>query len=218
MGSIVVCNSVRNRHVDWVGPDRTMWPVTGPCPAAISSLAARGNAPLVGVHRSSDGTAWRGCDGGVVSHQGSRRYRPRCAGLAVAAGAHFGRRIKAPDVIDRVAALRRGSSPEENRDEDRQLTLEDCCGSILDRRIDEVRRRDVISIVAPVMALGARVLRAAGAGRCLDDFRWREFPRPPHGHRRGRHAVATEGRDQSSPWLDRWGTSLPDVLTQVAPR
>lgn len=131
MGSIVVCNSVRNRYVDWVGPDWTMCPVTGPCPAAVSSLAARGNALLVGVHRSSD------------------------------------------DGIDRVAALRRGSSPEEGRDEDRQLTLEDCCGSILDRRIgpNPRRRRDLHRGTGH--GLGVRVYERQGW--CPDDFGWREF-------------------------------------------
>lgn len=46
----------------------------------------------------------------------------------------------------------------------RQRALKGCCGSILDRRIDRIRRVDVISIVALGMALGVRVLRATAAG------------------------------------------------------
>ena len=34
----------------------------------------------------------------------------------------------------------------------RRSALERCCGSILDRRMDQIRRADVISILAPVMA------------------------------------------------------------------
>ena len=109
MGGIVVCISVHNWHVDWVGPDWTMRPITGPCPPAVSLLATPGNVLLVSVHRAIDGAAWPGSDGGSVWEQGCRRYGPRCS------------------------ASRSGSSLEEARDEDRQLALEDCCGSILDR-------------------------------------------------------------------------------------
>ena len=82
---------------------------------------------------------------------------------------------KIPTTLNQVAALRGGGNPEESRDATWQGGLDrECCGSILDQRMDQIRRGEVISIVAPAMALGVRMLRAPAAGRCLDDFRRRE--------------------------------------------
>ena len=129
---------------------------------------------------------------------------PGVTGLPAALGSPPRRAISAPDGLDSVATLRRGSSLEVARGEDRQLTstrpstpppgaLEDCCGSILDRRIDIIRRCDLISIVASIVALGVWVLRAPAAGAAPRRLPPAGLLRPPHGHRRG---VSTRSRSQ----------------------
>ena len=149
MGSIVVCISVRNRHVDWVGPDWTMCPVTGPCPASVSPLAAPGNALLVGVHRSSDGAVWRGCAGGVVSHEDSRRHGPRCSAFdAAAARKRLG--TKTGNSLSRTVAVHPGPAHRPHPPLRRDLHRGIGCGS------------------------GVRVLPAPAAGR-RGDFRRQDF-------------------------------------------
>ena len=115
---------------------------------------------------------------GLIARSTGQRTSGRCSPVVRRHGVAGKRRRRC--VASRLptvsTALQRfdANSPEEDRDEDRQLTLEDCCGSILDQRMDQIRRGEVISIVAPAMALGVRMLRAPAAGRCLDDFRRRE--------------------------------------------
>ena len=104
------------------------------------------------------------------------------------------RRIEEPDDLEPRGSASRRRQRGRVAGRNRQRALKGCCGSILDRRIDQVRRCDVISIVATVVAPGLRVLRAPAAGRSSVGG---SSP-PPHGQRRGRCAVAAEGRDRSS--------------------
>lgn len=115
---------------------------------------------------------------GLIAHSTGQRTSDRCSPVVRTTVSTALQRF------DAAAARKRVETKTGN------LALEDCCGSILDRRIDRV---DVIPIVAPVMARGVRVLRPAAAGR-----RWTlpvaGVPRPRRGHGRGGRVATDRGR------------------------
>ena len=118
-------------------------------PLRPGSSAAK--ASVVSVRRSSGGAARQGSDGGRASRRGSGRILTTCQRFAAATTWK-----SLVTQTGKVVSTRTAAVPSWTQ------------------RMDQIRRGEVIAIVAPAMALGVRMLRAPAAGRCLDDFRRRE--------------------------------------------